>query len=496
MRRLSKSKLIAYRQCPKRLWLELHRPELKDDSGSEAAFAVGHRVGEVAQQVFDTDGNGVNLDPNLIGWSASAEQTKELIQSGGRVGFEVYLSIPGALALTDVMRPDPNYSDLHWEMIEVKGSASLKDYHRDDVAIQTYIAEKSGVPLSKSCLAHINSDFLYLGGNNYAGLFTVEDLTEEARSRAEEVEGWMQEAQAIVALDEAPDVPVGEHCSKPFACGFCGHCYKDIEESGDPFAMLPHFSAKKRGTLAALEVEKLDDIPSDLLSDKQSIVRSAHLNKEVFFDAASAHSMLSTYTGPAYFLDFETISFAVPIWAPSRPYENLPFQYSLHRVDDDCSLHHTEFLDTSGEDPRRLLAEQMIEECGTAGAIFAYNAGFERKVIEELIDIYPDLASSLTTLRERVVDLLPIARECYYNPSQNGSWSLKAVAPDIAPELSYENLDGVHVGSEAGIAYLEACEPNTTLERREELRRQMLAYCELDTLATVRIWEFFKGKLP
>jgi CRISPR/Cas system-associated exonuclease Cas4 (RecB family) len=183
MRQLSKSKLMAYRQCPKRLWLELHQPELRDDSGSEAAFAAGNLVGEVARKVLDSKGDGINVDPNEIGWEASAEQTAAALETGDRAVFEAFFKIPGALALADVMRPDPDYSELRWEMIEVKGSTSLKDHYRDDVAIQTYIAEQSGVPLSKSYLAHLNNHFVYQGGGNYEGLFHLEDLTEEACTR-------------------------------------------------------------------------------------------------------------------------------------------------------------------------------------------------------------------------------------------------------------------------------------------------------------------------
>jgi hypothetical protein len=141
---------LPYRQCPKRLWLEVHKPELRDDSGLQAAFARGHDVGKVAQQIFDSEGVGHNVDPNLIGWNASAEQTEVALQAGEGPVFEALLQVPGAMALADVMRPDSNFSELHWEMIEVKASTKIKDYHRDDVAIQNYIADQSGVPLSKS----------------------------------------------------------------------------------------------------------------------------------------------------------------------------------------------------------------------------------------------------------------------------------------------------------------------------------------------------------
>jgi hypothetical protein len=190
---LSISQIIAYRQCPKRLWLELHRPELKGDAGSQAPLPSprGSEVGRVAQRIFDPKGLGINVDPHLIGWDASAEQTQVALRTGDRAVFEAVLQIPGAMALVDVMRPDPDFSELRWELIVVKTSARVKDYHRDDIAIQTYIADERGLPLSKSIIAHIDTNFVYAGDGDYSGLLHLEDLTDEARARHEEVGTWI-----------------------------------------------------------------------------------------------------------------------------------------------------------------------------------------------------------------------------------------------------------------------------------------------------------------
>jgi len=321
----------------------------------------------------------------------------------------------------------------------------------------------------------------------------IEDLTDEVRSRGEEVREWIDEAQEIVALPDPPAIEVGEQCTKPFLCGFCAHRHEGVEIEEDPFAMLPRLSGKKKATFKSEGIEQLCDVPPESLNEQQITVRTAHLSGKTLFDSGKAKELLGDHRGSTYFLDFETVMFAIPIWKGSRPFQNLPFQYSLHRVDSDGSLDHTEFLNLDGDDPREALARQMIKDCGTEGPIYAYNAGFERGVIKQLAELYPTLAGDLEALNGRIDDLLPIARNCYYNPSQMGSWSLKAVAPAISGEISYDELDGVQVGSDAGVAYLEACSPETSDERREELRNQMLKYCEVDTLATVRIWELFKG---
>jgi len=197
MRNLSKSKIIAYRQCPKRLWLEIHKPELKDDSASEAVFAIGNQVGDMAQEVYNTDGTGILIDINEIGWPEAFARTDQLLSEGKSIIFEAAMRTKGALALADVMIPVPDDTGdkgLQWDMIEVKSAASVKDYYRDDIAVQSYIATASGVSLSSVSLAHIDTSFVYQGDGDYSGLFHRADLTEEAMTRHDEVEQWLSDA--------------------------------------------------------------------------------------------------------------------------------------------------------------------------------------------------------------------------------------------------------------------------------------------------------------
>jgi len=184
----------------------------------------------------------------------------------------------------------------------------------------------------------------------------------------------------------------------------------------------------------------------------------------------------------------------VPIWKGTRPYQQIPFQFSLHRLDEDGRLEHGAFLDLSGEDPSEALAQALVAQCGTEGPVYVYNAGFERRVIRELGERFPSLATSLHAINDRLVDLLPIAKAHFYHPSQHGSWSLKAVLPAACPDLSYDSLDGVADGGMAVDAFREAIASETTEKRRLEIKRELRAYCHLDTLAMVRLWELFQGK--
>jgi hypothetical protein len=193
---------------------------------------------------------------------------------------------------------------------------------------------------------------------------------------------------------------------------------------------------------------------------------------------------------PRYYLDFETVGPAVPIFAGTRPFETLPFQWSCHVETSRGALGHAEFLDLGAEPPMRRLAESLLATLGTTGPIVVYTP-YERRVIDELAARHADLAGPLTALAARIVDLHPPTRRHYYHPAMQGSWSIKAVLPTVAPELDYELLGEVRHGLAAQTAYFEAIDPRTSAARRAALRKALLDYCRQDTLALVRLVEFF-----
>jgi CRISPR/Cas system-associated exonuclease Cas4 (RecB family) len=500
MRNLSKSKLLAYRQCPKRIWLEVHHPELREDSAAaHASFQVGYQVGDIARQIYDPSGLGTLIDVETEGFDGAFARSQCLINTATQPIFEAGFCAAGALAFADVMLPVPTDDGLNgkpaWRMVEVKSSTSIKDYHYDDAAVQAYVA--AGVPLSSVALAHIDSSWVYPGGGDYRGLLVEHDLSEEVFARTDEVKAWIEQATAVLEDTEQPSVETGAHCKQPFECGFYEHCNQNAVQAAQPIHWLPNLSKKKAATLAELGITELPDVPDELLSQRQLRVKTHTLNASVFFDATGAAADLAEVSAPgqaAYFLDFESIQFAVPIWAGTRPYQQNCYQFSLHTLLPSGQLTHEEFLDLSGADPALDFAQALVAGCGQHGAVFVYNAAFEATRIRELAERFPAMADDLLAIKERIVDLLPVARAHYYHPSQEGSWSIKTVLPALVPELGYDALDGVQNAGMATEAYLEAIHPDTTPEHKAQLTAQLLAYCQLDTYAMVRLWQVFADR--
>ncbi len=491
---------MAFRQCPKRLWLEVHRPQLRADSqAAQASFAMGHEVGEIARRIYDTGQDGVFLDMQVLTLDGLMGRTRELLAERRRIfeaGFTVCTAAQGARAIADVLEPAADGRS--WHMVEVKSSSSIKPYYLDDAAIQYHIATEAGVQIASLHVAHVDTSWVYPGGGDYDGLLVEEDVTEQARARQPEVREWLARAHGIVASPQPPKQGIGDHCGEPYECGFAGHCQQEhhavhgvVEH---PVEWLPRRSKALNGHVAATGARSMRDVPDELLNSSQLRVKKQTLSGRKWFDRSGAAAEMAAHKLPAFFLDFETINFAVPRWAGTRPYEQVPFQFSLHRLGRTGAITHTGFLDLSGGDPSEALACAMVTSCGSSEPIFVYNIGFEGGRIRELALRFPRLRKPLESIRERLVDLLPVATRFYYHPSQEGSWSIKKVLPTIAPELDYAKLEGVQDGGQAQAAYAEAIARETTDERRRVLHDGLWKYCRLDTFAMIRLWARFAGR--
>lgn len=481
--RLSKSKLIAFRQCPKRLWLEIHRPNLRiDDASAQSRFDSGYRIGDFAQSQHP-DGVLIAPDNNLT--NALRETENCLSDSHRKVLFEATFQAEGILVRADLLIP----TTAGWHMVEVKSSTTVKDYHIEDAAIQSWVAKNAGLTLAKTSVQVVDSKWTYPGDNNYSGLMKLHDVDERIAPLQTEVPKWLADAQ-VVAGGSEPVVKVGTQCDSPFACGFQTYCESLTTPAQFPISWLPMLHHTKRKNYEVAGYLDIRDVPFEGLSAKQQRVAFATINNEIFFEPLTEVERQSV-AGTRYYLDFETISFVIPIWAGTRPYQQVPFQWSCHLEQPDGSLSHEMFLDLTGGDPSRAFAESIVAALGKSGPIIVYKQAFEKRIISELAERHPDLAHGLNAVLSRVVDLLPLANAHFYHPSMKGSWSLKAVLPAIAPELDYANLEEVADGLGAQTAFVEAIHQETSLERKAILEKALCEYCTRDTFAMVKILRYF-----
>ncbi len=486
---LSKSRIIAWKQCPKRLWLQIHRRDLLEVSDeAERGFQIGYEVGAVAQGLFP---NGILIgdDDDL---SAALVSTKVAMAAHPDLPiFEATFQHDGLLVRADVLLPTQD----GYRMIEVKSSASVKPYHIDDCAVQAWVLKQNNIPLCSIELAHIDTSFVYQGNGDYHGLFQYEKLVGVVYPLVELVPSWIQEARRILSGDE-PVIETGAHCDDPFECPFKAYCNRNIVQPEQPQFSLDVLYRMQATTKDFLREKGFVDacqVPAEFLNETQQWIQRISQTgvAELSSDAAQA---LMALPYPRYYLDFETINLAVPRWANTSPYStHVPFQWSIHIENTEGHLQHEMFLDVTGNDPRRACAEQMIAALGNHGPVFVYYQSFEKGRIAELAALFPDLSPDLLAINERIVDLLPIARANYYHPDMKGSWSIKAVLPTIAPDLDYTQLI-VGGGCDAQEAYREIVHPDTPDARKQELTEGLREYCKLDTLAMVRLAWFFQSK--
>lgn len=481
---LSKSRIAIFEQCAKRLWLSVHRPELgQDGAATIRSFRIGHEVGAVACSLYP---DGLMIDASG-GMAEAARATAEALRSPERRPiFEATFIHDNVVVRVDLLLPEAN----GWHVVEVKSTARVKAYHRADLATQLWVMRGCGVSVSRASIRVIDTSFVLQTAGDYRGLFVDASADEAVLSMVETRAAAVSAANDTLAGDE-PQISVGPHCSEPFYCSFETYCRRDLPAAPEwPASLLPGSAGK---TLAAqLATTGLDDLMQvDRALVARPVLQRVHeatLTGVAYHDAGSIVAETAGWSYPRTFLDFESIAFAVPRWLGTRPYQQVPFQFSAHIDRGGGELQHAAFLSIDGDDPRARCAAALAA-LPNAGAVIAWNASFERSCLLALAAHVPEHATALRSLAGRLVDLLPVARRHYYHRDMRGSWSIKAVLPTLAPELDYATLEGARSGVEAQELYLEALDPSTTPARHERVRHELLAYCERDTLAMVVLLE-------
>ncbi len=486
--RLSKSKFLSGVQCHRRLYLEIHQPALATppDASMQAILDMGTEIGIFAQQRFR---GGVLVKSGFRQREAAIAETAALLQDPGILAiFEGAFEHEGVLVRVDILERVRNGEggSSSWRLIEVKSSTRVKDVHLDDLSIQSHVVQGAGLRLDATCLMHIDTGYLYQGGEvDLQALFSVEDVSEAVTDRRGRVPERLAAMKATLLNSDPPMIEPGQHCHTPYECPFWAHCTK-----GKPQRWIYNLPGKKEiaSQLIRQGIMTIDEIPdSTRLSDVQRKVKD-----NVEWMSSELGRILHSVRYPIHHLDAETVMLALPRFPSTRPYQSLPVQWSNHIQLASGEIMHQEFLHGEASDPRRRWVEALIESLGETGSIVVYSA-YEESLIRQLAEAFPEFKSALNSILKRLWDLLPVIRNHYYHPAFNGSYSIKSVLPAVVPSLGYADLT-IQEGGQAAAEYYRMVFVETDWVERNSIREALLRYCERDTLAMVELRRVLKEK--
>jgi predicted RecB family nuclease len=443
---------MAGLQCHKQLWWRIHdpnAPELTADAGLQNRFDQSNDVGLVAR----------NYVP------------------GAR--YEASFATDEAVAVVDILEGPV--------LVEVKATNSLKREHIPDVAVQVHVLRQAGLAVPRAEVMHLNPKCRF---PNLDDLFVREDVTEKVDLFLPVVPGEIR-AQLAMLAGPLPDVAIGEHCTRPHKCPFLKRCWPALPEHH--VSTLYTIQRRKVEDYQTHGFETIHDLPSELeLSVIHARQVKAVTTGQMVVEPKLA-SALGEFPSPLAYLDFETVSYAIPRFVGCRPWENMPVQFSVHREGPKGRFTHAAYLADGPEDPRPAIAEHLVKSCAGAKRVVAYYASFERECLKNLAQGVPHLAAELLGIAERLIDLLPLVRNHIYHPEFGGSFSIKKVLPALVPGLSYADLP-INEGETATLQLMRLLFEETLKgEERAKLRRALLAYCERDSWAMVKLLERIRG---
>ncbi|MCZ2084350.1 MAG: DUF2779 domain-containing protein [Flavobacteriales bacterium] len=486
MKTLSKSRFLSGIQCHKKLWFDYYRKDLKlpTDDQTQAVFDLGHRIGLLAQKMFP---NGKDATPeDYSNLQPSIENTKKWISEKVETIYEATFSANNAFCMLDILH---RKDDEVWA-IEVKSSTSVKDYHFTDASLQYFVMKNAGFAPDRFLMMHINNQYVKQGEIT-SEIFTLTDITEQVLANQDWVESNLERLLDMLEIEQEPVVEIGGHCSSPFGCDYAHHCWKHVPQ----YSVFNLYRGGNKGwKLYQQNILKIEDIPDDFpLTHFQKLQRNGLQVQQRHIDKKAIKNIISRWEFPLNFFDFETVFPAIPVLDGTRPYQQVPFQYSLHILEEDGKLTHKEFLAhpkdfSNHENPLKQMVEQLKKDFANKGNIVTYNQSFEVGRLNDLAKSFPEDAAFLHSLVGRIVDMLPVFQGGYcYFPAMKNSASIKSVLPAIAPEFTYDNLE-IQDGGSASSLFHQSIENGNFTD--DHLRGNLLKYCERDTLAMVIIYQF------
>lgn len=486
---LSKSKFCKLVQCNKIIWLDKYYPEKAESTARDSVLENGVKVGELARNLFGTYVN-IEYNSNL---QIMIEDTKKALKEKTKIITEASFNYDNNFCSVDILKNEIDGVEIY----EVKSSTSIDDIYLSDASYQYYVLNNLGLNVKKVCIVYLNSNYIRKGELELDKLFEIEDVTEIIISRQNEIASNIEEINLYMQKNNKENEPqknLSLNCFKPYECAYWKYCSRMLPQNN--VFDIRTMRISKKMELYNQNIIKFEDVIKENINPKyREQVDFEINNKPPKIEIQSIREFMNTLSYPIYFLDFETFQLAVPEYDGTKPYSQIPFQYSLHYIEcEGGELKHKEFLAEAGIDPRRALAEQLVNDIPKDVCVTAYNMSFEKNRIDELANQYEDLREHLLNIKDNIKDLMiPFQSRDYYTKEMQGSYSIKYVLPALFPnnpELDYHNLSVVHNGGEASDAFLSLSK--LSKEEQEKVRRGLLEYCKLDTYAMVKVWEKLK----
>jgi len=484
---LSKSSFIKGLQCEKHLYLyKYHYDEMdKLSEMQKAIFKRGTNVGVLAQKLFP--GGVVAAQGDPPNYEMALKRTKDFINSDAEVIYEAAFTFNEVLSIADIFFKEKGGA----RVFEVKSSTSISETYLNDAALQYYVISSLGIRVKDFSIIYINNQYVRKGNLNLQELFITESVLELILPLQKSVKQNVDRFKKLLLRKKMPNIDIGEHCHNPYTCGFFDYCRKHIPE--DSIFDFAGMHLTKKYELYRDGIINLNDVPEDYpLNKNNELQLDVHKSGKPLIDKKAIKNFLSDLNYPLYFMDFETFQPAIPLFDNSKPYQQIPFQYSVFlKKNNDTEAEHFEFLAEPGEDPRKKFIENLLKVTKGSGDVIVYNKTFEITRLNEIARDFPDYADEIEKLISRIKDqMILFQKKYYYSPEMKGSYSIKAVLPALVPELSYDELE-INEGGLASIAF-ESLQTETDFMFIAEIKQQLLEYCKLDTLGMVRILERLK----
>ena len=488
--KISKTNYLDYTNCRKNLWLKKHKPEvfvgLELSEFEQKMIEEGAITDEVAQQLYP---NGVLV--NEVG-AKGISLTKELIDAKTPTIFQATFEWNDFFHISDILIYNDELNG--YELYEVKGSNSVKRKppynYINDLCFQKTIIEKNGINIIKSGVIHLNGKYRFQDKLNLKALFVHDDVTNRVIDSQGDVIQQMLDVKKYLSMPEEK----GCECLYRGRRGQCQTFqYSNPQVPEYSIHDLSGIGKSKKllNYLVDLHIYKLEDIDvKNELKGLKKIQYDSYMSGKPIIDKIAIKNMLDDLEFPLYFLDFEGYTGAIPRFNGFGPYQQVPFQYSLHILHEDGVLDHKEYLITEPTADLTLpLVKKMREDIEDDGTIISWS-NYEIQRILKLIELNPSYTNFLLDLNYRMFDLMTIfSKKHYVDASFKGGWSIKKVLPILIPELSYAELE-ISGGTQAMTMWGKMLEGNYTIESSAQIQKDLLEYCKLDTYAMVEIYRF------